>query len=269
MCVAGRGGGHGCGLFIYMDLYIYSDESGTFDARNNDYFIFGGLIILGKQQKDDAVRKYAHVEDVIRTVKKTKNELKACYLSNELKGKVYRSLKGLFRFGVIIHQKDLHPEVFHNKRHKQRYLDFAYKIGLKKAIKHLLDIGVIPKDIHVIHVYCDEHHTCTDGIYELKEALLNEFKNGTFNSNYECFYEPIFQHLNEVELYFCDSKLTYLIRAADIIANHFYHLALEGEGSVSSERNAFIIHLPSYEIAFSEYIRENSPQRPALGLSSA
>ena len=52
-----------------MDIYVYSDESGVFDVVHNDYFIFGGVIFLGKTAKDSFARKYAHVEKVLRNTK--------------------------------------------------------------------------------------------------------------------------------------------------------------------------------------------------------
>lgn len=36
-----------------MDLFIYSDESGVFDKIHNEIFVYGGLIFLGKEEKDD------------------------------------------------------------------------------------------------------------------------------------------------------------------------------------------------------------------------
>ena len=35
-----------------MDLFIYSDESGVFDKEHNEIYVYGGLIFLGKEQKD-------------------------------------------------------------------------------------------------------------------------------------------------------------------------------------------------------------------------
>ena len=32
-----------------MDLFVYSDESGVFDSAHNKYFVFAGLILLGKE----------------------------------------------------------------------------------------------------------------------------------------------------------------------------------------------------------------------------
>ena len=241
-------GGHASGLF-FMDLYIYSDESGTFDAWHNDYFIFGGIICIGDKERQIASRKFAHVEQVLRdNVPKCKNmgELKASKLPKKCKSGVYRSLKSLHRFAVVIHQKRLNKNIFENRKHKQRYLDFAYKMVLKKCLEWMIRSKIIGNNIENIFVYADEHSTCTDAIYELKEALLNEFKNGTFNSNYEIFYQPIFKNLKRVEVRYCDSKKVCLVRASDIIANHFLHRAWEGGGVMQPEANAFIFSMPQY-----------------------
>ena len=49
-----------------MNIFVYSDESGVFDKAHNDYYVFGGIICLGKEKRDDWARKYAHVESVLR-----------------------------------------------------------------------------------------------------------------------------------------------------------------------------------------------------------
>lgn len=53
-----------------MNIYIYSDESGVFDHVHNDFFIFGGLILVGEDCKNDWSRKYAAVENTIRQINK-------------------------------------------------------------------------------------------------------------------------------------------------------------------------------------------------------
>ena len=72
-----------------MDLYIYSDESGVFDYKHEDYFVFGGLICFGKSQKENAERKYLNVEKTIRSSGKYSNdvELKASLLKKKEKAK--------------------------------------------------------------------------------------------------------------------------------------------------------------------------------------
>lgn len=62
-----------------MDIYVYSDESGVFDKTHNKFFVFGGLIILGKESKDEWSRRYIAAERVIRNSGRYKKdaELKA------------------------------------------------------------------------------------------------------------------------------------------------------------------------------------------------
>ena len=90
----------------------------------------------------------------------------------------------------------------------------------------------------------DEHTTATSGKYELREALEQEFKNGTFNYNWAKFYPPIFPQLEGVELKFCNSSKATLVRAADVIANKIYYLARTQEQYSVSEDDFFVIRLP-------------------------
>ncbi len=122
-----------------MDLFIYSDESGVFDKKHNEIFVFGGLILFGKKERDDCSRKYLAAEKSMRREKYPEHaELKACKISNKEKGKLYRSLNHAVRFGVVINQKKVLNQIFLSKKDKQRYLDYAYRIGLRKALKHLI-----------------------------------------------------------------------------------------------------------------------------------
>lgn len=210
-----------------MDLFIYSDESGVFDKAHNEIFVYGGLIFLGKQQKDDFIRRYLSAEKVIRAGKYAAgSELKACSITNKEKGKLYRSMGRAIKFGVIINQKNVLDRIFLSKKDKQRYLDYAYKIGLKRALQQLITADVIGKNIDNIFVYNDEHSTATNGRYELREGLEQEFKLGTYNMQYNKFFPPLFESMQGIHLEFCDSKKVTLVRAADIVANRIYYMAL-------------------------------------------
>lgn len=211
-----------------MDLFIYSDESGVFDKTHNEIFVYGGLIFFGKEDKDTFSRKYSVAEKTIRAGKyDNSTELKACVISNKEKGKLYRSLNGATRFGIIINQARVLDRIFQSKKDKQRYLDYAYKIGLKRTFQKLINEGKInTNDISNIHIYNDEHSTATNGRYELREGLEQELKLGTYNQRYDKYFPPVFVGINGVELEFCDSSKITLIRAADIVANRIYYMAL-------------------------------------------
>ena len=212
-----------------MNIYIYSDESGVFDKEHNDYFVFGGLIFLGIEDKENWSRKYSSVEKILRANKGVAldYELKATQVTNKEKGKLFRTLNGCYKFGVVIRQKQVLDRIFLSKKDKQRYLDYAYKVGLKKALQRLIkEDRINPDEIETVHIYNDEHSTATNGRYELREGLEQEFKLGTYNLKYDKFFPPVFENLKGIELLFCDSNKVTLIRAADIVANRIYFMAL-------------------------------------------
>lgn len=173
-------------------------------------------------------RKYLTAEKAVRCGKYSHDEeLKACKISNKEKGKLYRSLNHVVRFGIVINQKNVLERIFMSKKDKQRYLDYAYKVGLKKTLQRLIkEKRINPDEIETIHIYNDEHSTATNGRYELREGLEQEFKLGTYNLRYDKFFPPVFEKMKGIELLFCDSNKVTLIRAADIVANRIYFMAL-------------------------------------------
>lgn len=230
-----------------MNIYIYSDESGVFDKTHNDIFVFGGLIILGSENKENWSRKYSAVEKILRNKYRLdlNYEIKATSIKNEGKSKLYRSLNKCYKFGTIIDQQKILDRIFDSKKDKQRYLDYAYKIAVKRAFEDLIEKGVIdPNNVERIYFYVDEHTTATNGPYELKEGLEREFKNGTYNYNYQKFYPPIFLNLKDVQLEFCNSASKLLVRAADIVANKIFYIAKTSNEFKCEEHKLHITYLP-------------------------
>lgn len=230
-----------------MDIYIYSDESGVFDKEHNNLFVFGGIVFLDKKSKDDCTRMYAKAEKDVRFAEcmEPLAEAKACRISNKSKYKLFRSLNNRLKFGVVIYQKEIHSNIYTSKKDKQRYLDYAYKIAVKRLFEKLIkDNEINPKEVRNLYFFIDQHSTATNGCYELKEALEQEFKRGTYNNNWQIFYPPIFESLIGVSVKFCDSEQHTLIRAADIIANRIYYLFNKNLGKTGYKDNLHIIKLP-------------------------
>jgi len=214
-----------------MDIYVFSDESGVLDKYHNDYFVFGGLVFISKNDRDIASRKYISAEKVIRDFEKktTDDEIKATTVSNKSKGKLFRALNEYEKFGVIVDQKLLFDDMFSSKKTKQRYLDWVYIMAIKNKFQKMIDDKKInPSLIENIYFYADEHTTATDGIYELKESLEQEFKFGIYNFEYMTHYSPLFPNLHSVSVKYCDSKTNTLVRAADIIANKLFFIVNNG-----------------------------------------
>lgn len=228
-----------------MNIYVYSDESGVFDKVHNEYFVFGGLIFLSKEEKDITSRKYSKAEHDIKSKYESGQEIKACSVTNKDKGKLYRSLNNNYKFGVVVKQSDVLDSIFSNKKSKQRYLDYVYKIAVKSYLQRMIGERLInPSEVEYIYFFVDEHTTATNGRYELREGLLEEFKFGTYNMKWNKHYPPLFPNLKNLTVDFCDSKQKILIRAADIVANNIYHKAVKFDRLSCRENKINIILQP-------------------------
>lgn len=232
-----------------MNIFIYSDESGVFDVKHNDYYVFGGLIILGKREKDKWSNNYIAAEKTLRQKLNVPyhTEIKASTISNSEKNKLYRALNQCYKFGGIINQKNVHERIFDSKKDKQRYLDYVYKLSVKSALNKMIDNHIInPSQVERLYFFVDEHTTATNGKYELKEALEQELIRGTYNYHWDIFYEPLMPGVQSVDLKYCNSASTTLVRAADIVANRLYYIANNSNDySYDIEnRNLFIKRFP-------------------------
>lgn len=218
-----------------MNIYVYSDESGVFDRYHNDKFVFAGLIFLDKTSKDKMSRKYSKAEKDIRKNSRytPEDELKASIISNKEKSKLYRSLNRCYKFAVVVDQKRVNIQIFNSKKDKQRYLDYVYKIAVKRALQNMIQRNLIVKnDVERMFFYVDEHTTATNGRYELKEGLEQEFRYGTYNTNY--IDSSIIRNINvsnyfNIKLgskkYLSSSKNKKIIRKTDkwIVHGHVRH----------------------------------------------
>lgn len=232
-----------------MNIFIYSDESGVLDKKHNDIFVFGGLIFLSKEERDICSRKYTAAENVIRLkeAKEKTCEIKATTVSNESKGKLFRSLNQVEKFGIVINQNKLKDEICNFKKTKQRYLDWAYKYAVRKKLEALISQGRInPSEVERMFFYVDQHNTATDGIYELKESLEEEFRTGMCNFNYMTFHPPLFKNLLDLQVLYCDSKANTLIRSADIVANRLFYMARIKDYSEVESKNFHITYHPPF-----------------------
>ena len=229
-----------------MNIFVYSDESGVLDKIHNRVYVFGGLVFISKEEKDIASRKYSAAERVIRNSGKYEKgvEIKASTISPADKRKLYRSLNQFYKFGVVVDQSRVLDSIMADKKSKQRYLDFVFKIGVKRLLEELIRQKVIvPTDVENMYFYVDEHSTSTNGLYELRESLEEEFKRGMYSRNYTTFFPPLFPNVRSIELNFCNSATVRLVRAADIVANRVYHDALEGNTSNLFDNDAIKLYL--------------------------
>lgn len=49
-----------------MDIYVYTDESGVFDKEHETIYVYGGIIYLNSEDKENSGRKYIAAETALR-----------------------------------------------------------------------------------------------------------------------------------------------------------------------------------------------------------
>lgn len=212
-----------------MKVYVYADESGTFDKLNNEWFVYGGLVLVGSDAKNDAARKFVSIEREIKNRDRAHDvdaEMKAVSMPLRERKRVFKSInsEGCRRFAVIVNQASLHDGIFDSKRRKQCFLDYALKRSIKEGIVDALRVtNVRASEVDAVSVVVDEHSTSTCGKYNLVESINEELRYGTFNATWNKFFPPVFDaSMPKIPVAYVDSSRVPLIRAADITANWVY-----------------------------------------------
>lgn len=211
-----------------MKLYVFADESGVFDQKHARWFVYGGVIILGKHNYDTLVNKHISIERSLRSEDKTlasSVEIKATYLNLKQRKRLFNlCAPQCLRFGVVVDQQRIYKQIYQSKQDKERYLDYALKRGIKQAImcansSNLININEIDR----VSIVVDEHATATSGKYTLEESINEEFRHGTYSPNYDKYFEPLFSiEFPHISVAYCDSKKVVGVRIADITANWIY-----------------------------------------------
>lgn len=139
-------------------------------------------------------------------------------------------MNGCYKFGAVVEQSRVFDSIMADKKSKQRFWDYVYKIGVKRLLEELIQGELVnPPAVENMYFFVDEHTTSTNGIYELQESLESEFKRGVYTHDFTNYLPPLFPELKNVDLKFCNSSKKTLVRAADIIANRIYHDALNSK----------------------------------------
>lgn len=205
------------------ELFVFGDESGVFDKAHENVFAFGGLILLSDEERQNAIRRYSAMERILAPEYQRGGfvpELKAYKLKPKHRANLLGTMSPYARYGIVMQLQKMNDSEFCDPETRQRYLDFAYKVGLKRCFSFLDKQGLIKaEDITRVSVFFDEHTTKTNGIRNLRDAMYAEFKNGTYNWKIERHFPAVFPNLEELTVKYRNSERDYLIRASDIIAN--------------------------------------------------
>ncbi|MBN3534448.1 DUF3800 domain-containing protein [Mycoplasma procyoni] len=209
-----------------MNFFIYSDESGVLDTKNK-YFIFSLIVFKDLNQRSKIKTLFKDREKRFKKIifsDEDTTELKGSLLRENQQLQIMSLLKDVDKICVKVNVEMIYDSIMSNKKSKRRYLDFAFKSGLRSYFEEL----IFKKEIsqtgqYNFYFFVDQHTTSTNGIYDLKETIENDFFSGIFSqSSKSWFTPPLFDKKGNITVQYCDSKNNSYIRMADILANYMF-----------------------------------------------
>lgn len=205
-----------------QEIYFYLDDSGVLHSNSNEqFFVYAGYVFLSHKEKDRALCAYRRASKKVNPAPST--ELKA----HGAKGKTKRYLNSILKdyesLSCIVDKHRVYSKIINSKKSIHRYKDYCLKRVAKAKLLDMLSRKVISPDVPTtLRFFIDNQPTSTDGIYNLRESIHEEFSSGIQNFDYGVFYKPIFHEQLIVTTSFCDSRKQPLIQAADMLANSLF-----------------------------------------------
>lgn len=234
---------------IEQIIYINMDDSGVLIKGKIDdpIFVYGGIIFLSKEEKDNFLRQYSALVNIIkpkyctklqndnsindnfclthysRTCKYDCPELKSSLLKNSDKRRFLNLIKNYHCSVAIVDNNKLYNSITKDKASKGRFKDYVVRRLVKEIIKQLISENQVNPDEPVkLILNLDEQSTKSNGYYDLKSGIIEELQYGIVNYNYDTFFTPILSNV-EVEINHQDSYKSLCVQAADLIVGEIRH----------------------------------------------
>lgn len=213
-------------------IYIYMDDSGKM-SHSEKCCSYGGIYFKNRDARDNFKRLYM---DIIKN-----NKCRFCNLDNtncshkcpEIKSnntntRFRRRIVNLIKnscyvnsFVTTIYNRDIPLEVLNIKHSRGRRTDYYQKRIIKEIVKKLIKEKDIEPYKHLtLIVEIDESPRATNGIYNLKESIIEKLQYGITNYDYGCTFSPILFGGLTVELKYVDSKKNVLVQASDFFVGY-------------------------------------------------
>lgn len=258
-------------------IYMNMDDSGVLIKGKIDdpIFVYGGIIFLSKDEKDNFLRQYSALVNLIKAkycvelkqddsinsdfclthskqnCKYNCPELKSSLIKNSDKRRFLNLIKNYHCSVAIVDNNKLYDSITKDKASKGRFKDYVIRRLVKEIIKQLISENQINPEIPVkIILNLDEQSTKSNGYYDLKSGIIEELKYGIVNYNYDTFFTPILSDV-EVEVHHQDSYNSLCVQAADLIVGEIRHNRLSflknKDFCIYSKRTNFvntIIYMP-------------------------
>lgn len=204
---------------MIKNIYIAIDDSGKLSTKEN-ISVYAGIIFFNKKELDNFKYKYKNLISAIKKKYEIQNiELKHYTLLPKDRKFILAYLKKYYLLAGIINNNNIYQNILKSKKSKGRYLDYILKLTIKNCINNLIVENKINSNDNIeLNILIDEQNYKSNGYYNLQESIYKELKYGMSNITKNSLYHPLITGNLTLKIKFINSKKSYLIQAADIIA---------------------------------------------------
>ncbi len=231
---------------LVQNIYIFIDDSGVFSKNaSGDYFIYAGYVFFSKKKKELYKRKYRKLVLQIQEELDTYRELKSFGLEKKHKRALFNVMRDVDSLSANVNLPSINAGIMNEKKSIHRYKDYALKRAIKNMMVKSIRNGTIdPNEEINMHICIDEQSTASNGYYDLKESIKEEFCYGVMNFDYGTFHQPILQGGLSLTIEYCDSSNNFLIQSSDILANRIFTSFVTNNSPLRNIPNHCHLHLP-------------------------
>lgn len=214
-------------------IYINMDDSGVLHD-NEDYCIYGGVVFVGSENRDNFIRQYKSAIRKIQccycpsNITKCKHkcpEIKDTNIFPKHKRWLFNMIKKQFTYAVIISNKKVREDIMLNKKSRGRFRDYVQKRIIKDIVQTLIfQNDIDPTKSVKLVIRIDQQGTSTNTGRAFENDIYNELVTGTYNYNYNLIYKPILFSKLEIDLKYVLSHKHECIQASDIVAEKLEEL---------------------------------------------
>jgi NAD-dependent dihydropyrimidine dehydrogenase PreA subunit len=227
-----------------QEIYINLDDSGKL-SNKEIVCVYGGIIFTSKKQKDKFITQYKSIINDIKchyckVCNKVCPEIKNTNIKKSDKRRVMNYLKKYSICALVIKNENVYDYIKNNKAAKGRFIDYSIRRLIKEIINKLIIEKVINPNLPLnVIINMDQQTTKSNGYYNLRDGIIEELKYGIVNYNYSNYINPIvFSDLN-VTLTYQDSKSSYVVQTADLLAGSIRNLALQNLENLQKNISSF------------------------------
>ena len=231
-----------------QEIYINLDDSGKLTVKE-EISVYGGLVFFSKKEKDKFITQYKSIIDDIKCNYCDKKnqcdyicpEIKNTNVKKSDKRRLMNYIKKYYVVALVIKNNNVYDHIKESKAARGRFIDYSIRRMIKDLIKTLIKSKSINpnKSLRLI-INIDQQTTKSNGYYNLHDGLLEELKYGIVNFNYSLKTNPIIFSELEIKVSYQDSRKSYVVQAADLLAGTIRKIALENQKNIHQELFRFV-----------------------------